>query len=140
MEGPGVKVVGLDDFRRELKKLEEDLTPELKTVNFQLAVQVQTWAQTKAAAVSPQAAKAAREALKASKTAARAQVILGSNKTPWALGAEFGAARWKQFPAWRGNSKGAGYFLWPSIREHREEIMDLYMAALDKLAAKAFPD
>jgi len=140
MEGPGVKVVGLNEFRRELKRLEDDLTPELKAVNFELAQRVTSWAQTKAAAVSPQAAKAARDALKASRTAARAQVIIGNNKTPWALGAEFGAQRWKQFPAWRGNDKGAGYFLWPSIRDHREEIMDLYMEALDKLAGKAFPD
>ena len=139
-EPVGIKVEGLNEFRRELKKLEENLTPELKQINYELATQVTSWAQTKAAAVSPQASKAAKEGLKASRTAARAQVILGSNRAPYALGAEFGALRWKQFQRWRGNATGAGYFLWPSIRDHREEIMDIYGEALDKLASKAFPD
>ena len=139
-EPVGIKVEGLNEFRRELKKLEENLTPELKQINYELATQVTSWAQTKAAAVSPQASKAAKEGLKASKTAARAQVILGNNKTPYALGAEFGALQWKQFQRWRGNDTGAGYFLWPSIRDHREEITKIYGDALDKLARRAFPD
>ena len=139
-EPVGIKVEGLNEFRRELKKLEENLTPELKQINYELATQVTSWAQTKAAAVSPQASKAAKEGLKASRTAARAQVILGSNRAPYALGAEFGSHQYKQFPAWRGNDTGAGYFLWPSIRDHKDEITKLYGDALDKLARRAFPD
>jgi hypothetical protein len=40
-----------------------------------------------------------------------------------ALGAEFGALVYKQFPEWRGNKDDAGYFFWPAIREFRDEDM-----------------
>lgn len=31
--------------------------------------------------------------------------------------------RWlRQFPAWRGNDGGAGYFFWPTIRQEMAEV------------------
>lgn len=47
---------------------------------------------------------------------------------------------WNQFRPWRGNSDGAGYFLFPAIRQAEPEIVDMYGAALERLAAHAFPD
>ena len=47
---------------------------------------------------------------------------------------------WNQFRPWRGNGEGAGYFLFPAIRQAGPEIVDLYGDALERLAAKAFPD
>ena len=42
---------------------------------------------------------------------------------PGAMGAEFGAIVYAQFPEWRGNKDEAGYFFWPAIREFRDEDM-----------------
>jgi|ERR1043166_7151642 hypothetical protein len=42
---------------------------------------------------------------------------------PGAMGAEFGAIIYAQFPEWRGNKEDAGYFFWPAIREFRDEDM-----------------
>lgn len=42
---------------------------------------------------------------------------------PGAMGAEFGAIVFAQFPEWRGNREEAGYFFWPAIREFRDEDM-----------------
>lgn len=42
---------------------------------------------------------------------------------PGAMGAEFGAIVYAQFPEWRGNKQDAGYFFWPAIREFRDEDM-----------------
>jgi hypothetical protein len=42
---------------------------------------------------------------------------------PGAMGAEFGAIVFAQFPEWRGNREEAGYFFWPAIRNFRDEEM-----------------
>jgi hypothetical protein len=52
-------------------------------------------------------------------------------------GAEFGADRYTQFLPWRGNKEGAGYFLWPAIRDLgpviRREYSDALLDALNKV-------
>lgn len=63
-----------------------------------------------------------------------------------AMGAEFGASQgvlrntrrgtwtgWNQFQPWRGSGDGAGYFLWPAIRDKTPEIKDAYMDAVQAL-------
>lgn len=140
MEG-GAKVYGLRELRAELKKLDNatNLQDELKEANYKAADFIVQHAKATAGGVSRQAAAAA-ESLRASRTASRAQVLIGSAAVPFALGAEFGSQRYKQFPAWRGNSIGAGYFLWPTIRERMDEVVEYYGDELDKITRKAFPD
>lgn len=38
------------------------------------------------------------------------------------FGAEFGSLRFKQFLPWRGNGKGAGYFLTPTVDKMQPDI------------------
>jgi hypothetical protein len=48
-------------------------------------------------------------------------------------GAEFGGgarSTTQQFQPWRGSGDGAGYFLWPTVRDDREFIRDEYSDAL----------
>lgn len=48
-------------------------------------------------------------------------------------GAEFGGGltpNTRQFMPWRGSSHGAGYFLWPTVRDNRLEIAATYSEAL----------
>ena len=68
-------------------------------------------------------------------------------------GAEFGAARnqlrntqrgpvagWNQFEPWRGSGPDTGYFLWPTIREEADRIVEAIDEALEPLWKRAFPE
>lgn len=58
---------------------------------------------------------------------------------PYSIGAEFGAIQWHQFNEWRGNLNDAGYFLWPSIREFRDEdMLDLWARTVWEQMKKSF--
>ncbi len=90
-------------------------------------------------------------------------VRLGYARVPFALGAEFGAARntyqtkssrrlrrvppgWQrtwaryrglnQFQPWRGDTTEAGYFLWPAIRATLPQLQREYLEALTVLARR----
>jgi len=54
-------------------------------------------------------------------------------------GAEFGALQWLQFQPWRGNDEGAGYFLWPAVRDNADWIDERYGEALDDAIARIKP-
>lgn len=47
---------------------------------------------------------------------------------------------WNQFLEWRGNREGAGYALFPTMRQNMQEIVDFYGDELDKVMREAFPD
>lgn len=53
-----------------------------------------------------------------------------------------GTARlgWNQFKPWRGSGQGAGYFLYPAIREKETEAVEMFGDEITKLAQRAFPD
>ena len=132
-----IKVQGLADLRRELKKL--DLTEDLKEANNRVALLVVDEAQKRARALGRMEAKAA-ESLAAGRAQAKATVAFGGTKAPFALGAEFGAMRYKQFREWRGSGATAGYWLYPAIRDETPRIIDVYGDELMRITAKAFPD
>lgn len=54
-------------------------------------------------------------------------------------GAEFGALEHLQFQPWRGNDEGAGYFLWPAVRDNSDWIDERYGEALDDAIARIRP-
>lgn len=73
---------------------------------------------------------------------------------PAAMGAMFGADRgqrrlgrpggtptpiegWNQFEPWR---RQEGYFLWPYIRTHGDDIHEAFADAIDPLIKRVFPD
>jgi hypothetical protein len=149
----GAKVVGLDELRRELKRLDDaGLIGELKDVNYEVASSVIGPMKSKAAGIGAMEARAAAT-LSASKAAARAQVNFGGAKAPFAGGAEFGAGRdsirsrasgsyvgYRQFNPWRGNGGDAGYFMYPTIRDRMDDIVERYGDGIEKITRKAFPD
>jgi hypothetical protein len=47
---------------------------------------------------------------------------------------------WNQFQPWRGNDRGAGYFLYPTIRANVSEIIEMYGDEMERLLADVFPD
>jgi hypothetical protein len=154
MPDEGIEVPGLRLFARELKQAGPDLVDELKELNYKVATKVRDAALLRAQGEGPMAARAAGS-LRAARQAARAAVFLGNAKTPFALGAEFGSGRnklrmlpneggdrlgWNQFKPWRGSGQGAGYFLYPAIRDTTPEIVDMYGDAVEQIARKAFPE
>jgi len=146
-----VTVEGLDEFRRELRKLDEKgLIDELKDANYDVAKLVVGRAQQNA---SSRMERSAAASMRPSRQAARAQVTGGGADVPFFGGAEFGAMRnqrrqtprgtvtgWNQFQPWRGSGSGAGYFLYPAIRESTDDIVEMYGEAIEKITARAFPD
>lgn len=148
-----VRVEGLDELRRELRRLADaGLSDRLKDANQKAAEIVVRRAKQRAAALG-RMQQAAAETLRPARQAARAVVTLGRASVPFALGAEFGAGRniatpgrnrgrvgLNQFQPWRGNGRDAGYFLWPGIRDSTEEIVEAYGDELDHITHDAFPD
>lgn len=147
-----VKVAGLGELRKELKRLDEpSILNELKDANYEVAELVRKEAVTRASSKMEQRAA---ESLKSARQAARAQLSGGGAKVPYFGGAEFGAMRnqprtgpsgrvfqgYNQFQPWRGNDSGAGYFLYPAIRDLTEPIVNIYGDWLEKITKKAFPD
>lgn len=148
-----VRVEGLDELRRELRRLDDaGLSDRLKDANHKVAQIVVRRAQQRARALG-RMQQAAAETLRPARQAARAVVTLGRASVPFALGAEFGAGRdivkegrnrgrrgLNQFSPWRGRGRDAGYFLWPGIRDSGPEIVDTYGDELDHITRAAFPD
>lgn len=133
-----VAVAGLDDLRRELRKLDDaGLTDDLKDANKRVADMVVSRAQTNAS--TPMERRAA-SSLRSARQAARAVVRGGSAKVPFFGGAEFGSLRFTQFRPWTGSNSQSGYFLYPAIRESTDDIVDMYNDEIMKISAKAFPD
>lgn len=140
--GDAVRVTGMRELRAALRRLgDRELLRELGKINGRAAQMVRDRARAKAS-TAQEAGAASR--LRASRGAAKATITLGGK--PYDFGAEFGARpnaerRRKsgsylglnQFRPWRGNGQGAGYFLFPALRESREQIIEQYVAEIDKL-------
>lgn len=130
-----VRVDGLRDLNRALKALGPEFQAELKAANIDVAELVADDARAAAYSQGGVAAKTA-PSLKATRTSGSAGVGLGGSAYPFAGGAEFGSIKHKQFKPWRGNDSGAGYFLYPSIRDNSERIVSEYMGALNEILRK----
>lgn len=132
-----VTVEGLDQFRRELRKLDDKtLIDGLKDANKQVGDIVVDEAKSRA---QTRLQVKAASTLRAGRQQARAVVTGGTARVPFFFGAEFGALQYRQFSPWRGSGENAGYFLFPAIRDKREEVLDVYGVAIERLAAEAFP-
>jgi hypothetical protein len=151
-----IRVQGLDDFRRQLRRLESDAGADglalLKEANFKIASLVVSKAQAKASGVGRMQASAA-STLRAGRAQARATVTGGARK-PFFFGAEFGAYSgfprtrggrtylgFNQFKPWKKPGNGnTGYFLYPTMKAESKNIIETYGDELDRIAKKAFPD
>lgn len=138
-----ISIKGLKEFRVSLKKAGDEYPAKLKEANVEVANLVKTKAIGKAGSVGGVAPKAANS-LRAAKSAAGATLYLGGGKAPYALGAEFGARKYPQFKPYLSAGPpdasvgGEGYFLFPSIRENREVIIETYWKRLEEINKEAF--
>jgi hypothetical protein len=137
----GVKVAGLDDFRRELRRADPALKEALKRVHKDLAEWVLEGARARSRKSHVKKAITARGSQRA------AELAMLKSRAEDVFGDEFGSHKYKQFPPWRGNQwtdpKGlrVGYMLHPEIRARSDEISRHYLDMVEKaMAATAFPD
>lgn len=130
-----IRITGLNEFIKEIKRLDDaTLTKELKNAHYEVAsVVVNKARQTTSTRLENKAAGS----LRASRTSNRAQITYGGPAYPYAMGAEFGSNRYRQFRPHRGR---VGYFLYPAIRASSHEILEIYKRAIDDIFHKAFPD
>jgi hypothetical protein len=150
-----IKVVGLRETITALRAIDESMVDIVQAANKKAAEVVAERAQALASSLGKMQARAAAT-LKPASLQKMATLRLGNKEVPFALGAEFGAYRnqpresrrggrfvstlgWNQFEKWRGSDTGAGYFLWPSIRDNRAEILAAHENELDRLLRFYFP-
>jgi len=133
-----VTVKGLKELVSALKAADPALVKDLNKEHKKVADEVVSKAQGAASSLGGVAGKSA-DALKARGNQAGASIVLdASGGFPFAFGAEFGAKRFHQFKPWRGNQyedpleQGVGYFLHPTLRGMKTEIMDGYESLIEK--------
>lgn len=130
-----VEVTGLRELNKALKELGPEFPKEMRKTNKSVADEVRNDARGKALSLGGVAAKTA-PTLKSSSGTNSAGVSLGGTTAPWAAGAEFGGGRrstTRQFKPWRGSGPDAGYFVYPTIRENADDIVDAYNEAIGDL-------
>lgn len=133
-------IEGLDDFTGDLRAMSKALDggEAMKDANYAVGMVVVDAAKSRAGGLGRMEAKAA-QSLTAGRAQRAASVAIGGAKFPFALGAEFGSDRYRQFRPWRGSGKTAGYWLWPAVRSEGEQIERVYAEALDDITRRAFP-
>lgn len=145
-----IEVEGLAQLSKALKELDPQLQKELRGANKEVADDVAQGARSRAASELGAMGAHFAPGIKASAGAQSAGVALDGRKYPGILGAEFGAGQdrerdrktgrymgFRQFEPWRGNSTGAGYFLYPTIRDRAPDISNKYEQLIDDLIKKA---
>lgn len=132
----GINVEGLPELSRALKSIDPGLQKELRATNRQVAQDVTAAAKGRALSLGSVAAKTAGS-LRATAGATSAGVGMGGSGYEFAGGAEFGSLKYKQFQPWRGNDSDAGYFLYPTIRDKADEIVETYDDAMKTVIRKA---
>lgn len=155
----GATIRGLPEFRRELRALGPEWPRELRKANKNIAQLGAHYAQVVAHGMGGVQAKAA-SAIRGYANQREARIgVVPSARVPFANVAFWGAKRhtgWyeraryndspRQHPEWVGNTwdvaeHGVGpYAINEALAEHIDDILDEYGEAIDRLAARAFPD
>lgn len=158
MAESAVRWYGLDEFRAELRKIDDDRgwAKELQQVNKKIADRAAEGARGIAVGMGGVWARAA-DAIGSSASAGAGRVVVNkSGRNPMANVAFWGALRrsgWnaghggaRQHPPWVGNSWDVATFSGGPYAINRALFFDLpeitadYMAMVDDVARRAFPD
>ena len=129
----GVKVTGLAELNRALRDMGgREFQKELKEAGRSVATTVADDARGIASSLGGVAAKTA-PSIRAAAGNTSAGVSFGGSGYPFAMGAEFGSVRFKQFKPWRGSGSEAGYFVYSAIRDNADFIGEKYLAVVDEV-------
>lgn len=133
--GERIEVVGLRDFQRALRQAGNDFPKELRQANKDAADIVAEGTRRALLSRSGVAPKVA-PSVRALAQQRNASVKIGGARYPYAMGANFGSVRYKQFP----KPTKPDYALYRTIEARRDEVVDAYGDAIERLARRAFPD
>lgn len=135
-----VAVEGLAELQRALKAMGDvESSREVRAAGKEAATHIAGEASGNATSLGGVAAHVA-PSVGVSAGAASAGVSFGGSAYPMAAGAEFGGRgrpTTQQFQPWRGSGPGAGYFVYPAIRDNVDAIVEPYEDAVQQIARKA---
>ena len=141
MTAPVVRIEGLRDLTRDLSKAGGKVSKAMPEANQRVAHDlVVKPARSKASGQPGASGKLAQTGIRAARRARAAVVVIGGTKSSeWALGAEFGSKRYRQFQPFRGNQwEGLpGYVVQPTIRENKPRIEAEYLDTVYDTVRKA---
>ena len=115
MAAGAVRVEGLDETVRVLRKVDRELPKRLAKVHRTSAISVREEARGN---IGDQPIPKQKTLVTHFATPRTAGVTLRASRFPWAMGAEFGAKQFAQFKPWTGNQftlQFPGYIVQPSI-------------------------
>lgn len=114
-------IEGLEDFLKDMGVAKQNIAEAERVFGQLAATTVVAMARSEASGLGRMPSVAAQDL----RVVGKGTVQYGGQ--PFSFGAEFGAIQYHQFREWRGNQEDAGYFLWPSIREFRDQdMLDLW--------------
>jgi hypothetical protein len=136
----GVSIVGLNQFRRDLKQVDAAWPKELAKANKQAAQVVADEAIRRAPAGPHQGSGSIipiKRSIKALQAQRRAAVAMGGARSPHAGPTEFGGTLRRHASSSRTTVRQRA-FLYPAISAKTEQVVLVYSALLDQIAQKAF--
>lgn len=154
MAAAGAEVVGLKEFRGDLKAMDSQWPKELRKVHKQIADKATRYARANASGNGGVQAKAAG-GIKGRATQSQASVSTGGGignvafwgakkHTGWYAAPQYAEGP-AQHPKWIGNTWdvaefGQGpYAINPALAVHLPELLDDYLDMIDELSHRAFP-
>lgn len=139
IKGPAVRVEGLKELRKELRKLDKDgpWKKDLRKAGLDAAEVVAKDAKASAlAATNPRMGSRAANTIRPLASQTSGTIAAGKANVPWTMGHIWGSDRFGQFP----ERKKGGYHLYPAIAKNADEILEIYGKAIDAITKEAFPD
>lgn len=134
----GLEVEGLRELRQSFGKAgrKKELDRGLRDAHKKIAKDTESASKAAAATGTAQQARMIRALLGKGETEASVLSIKRSSAAPFGLGAFMGAIRWKQFPAWVGESwdieAGKGpYVVAATIARQLPQIRESYADGID---------
>jgi hypothetical protein len=138
----GVRVQGLAELRRELRRISTELAGELRRFNLRAAQLVRDEYRHRAPHGPHQGGGnvvPVAQSARATASQARAQVVIGGPRSPHAPPLEFGGTLRRHHSAAR-TTVHAQPALYPAIAATSDELVDVAAEEIDRLTRRAFPN
>jgi hypothetical protein len=130
-----IQIEGLAEFRRDLKKIDDQLVKELRVDLLAIAKEIAKETQRRV----PERTGSAKRSIRAGVSGNNAYVAGGKKAVPYYGWLDFGSrtprrGRSRQTGPWKGSGAGpkGGRFIYPTIAANRREIEQKAQKAFDK--------
>lgn len=134
-----IQVKGLKELQAALRAIDSELPKKLREANLEAAEVIASKARGRAAG-GPGAAPLTAPSIKAAAEQRRAKVSLGGPQFPFAMGVEFGGRGRSTTQQFQPHLGKTGYFVYPTVRDTRDEFMEIHERAIAELTRIGFPD